>query len=86
MFIPEVRTPSKIDKIGLREVLDFKEVRKLQECMQCGTCSASCPVAPIADFAQLIGLALGMKKDEIALDMNIVSTKPILERKQEAAT
>ncbi|MFQ5883780.1 MAG: 4Fe-4S dicluster domain-containing protein, partial [Thermoplasmata archaeon] len=63
MAISGVWTPSEVDVIGRREALDFKEVRKLQECMQCGTCSASCPVAPFADFnpRQIVNLvSLGL--------------------------
>jgi heterodisulfide reductase subunit C len=58
MAISGVWTPSEVDAVGREEVLDFKEVGKLQECMQCGTCSASCPVAPFADYTprQIVNL------------------------------
>ncbi|MEE9223847.1 MAG: CoB--CoM heterodisulfide reductase iron-sulfur subunit B family protein [Thermoplasmata archaeon] len=35
---------------------------------------------PIMYFTQLIGLALGLKADDLGLDLNIVSTKPVLKK------
>ncbi|MFQ6106186.1 MAG: 4Fe-4S dicluster domain-containing protein [Thermoplasmata archaeon] len=63
MAILDVWTPSRLTSDALREVLEFKDSMKLQECVQCGTCSASCPVAAIADFTprqviQLLNLGL----------------------------
>ncbi|MEE9115285.1 MAG: CoB--CoM heterodisulfide reductase iron-sulfur subunit B family protein [Thermoplasmata archaeon] len=35
---------------------------------------------PILYFTQMIGLALGLKSDDLGLDLNIVSTKPLLKK------
>ncbi len=73
MAISGVWTPSEVDVVGREEVLDFKEVGKLQECMQCGTCSASCPVAPFADYTprQIVNLVnLGLL--DVAVESKMV--------------
>lgn len=40
---------------------------------------------PILYFTQLIGLALGLKGNDLGLDLNIVSTKPVLKKLEATA-
>jgi heterodisulfide reductase subunit B len=40
---------------------------------------------PILYFTQLIGLALGLEADDLGLDLNIVSTKPVLKKLEATA-